>query len=161
MAWPGSSMSSWRAFPDQEQLLAWVAARPAEDAGVVAYVGEERPGSGPGAEPVVVSSEVVDNSARAVVEGDATSLLVVSQDLAAGWSARIDGEPAELVAVDGALAGVFVPPGRHTVVLSYMPRSFLVGSAVAAPAFLGLVVAWLGPWYHGRRRAARLELPPG
>jgi len=161
-AWPlMSAHRRWRAFPDQEQLLAWVAARPAEDAGVVAYVGEERPGSGPGAEPVVVSSEVVDNSARAVVEGDATSLLVVSQDLAAGWSARIDGEPAELVAVDGALAGVFVPPGRHTVVLSYMPRSFLVGSAVAAPAFLGLVVAWLGPWYHGRRRAARLELPPG
>ncbi|HEV3494940.1 MAG TPA: hypothetical protein VHA34_01175, partial [Actinomycetes bacterium] len=106
----------WRAFPDQESLLAWAANRPSEDADVAAYVGPDRAGSGAGRQPVVVSSEVVDNTARAVVQGDAESLLVVSQDLADGWTARIDGEPADLVAVDGALQGVFVPPGLHTVV---------------------------------------------
>jgi hypothetical protein len=152
-AWPlVSAHRRWRAFSDQEQLLAWAASRPPEDADVATYVGPDRPGSGPGPEPVVVSSEVVDNSVEAVVQGDATSLLVVSQDLADGWSARIDGEPAELVAVDGALQGVFVPPGRHTVVLSYMPRSFLLGSAVSGPAFLGLVLAWIAPWQGRRRR---------
>jgi hypothetical protein len=151
-AWPlVSAHRRWRAFPDQEQLLAWVTSRPPEDAGVAAYVGVERAGPGRGPEPVVVSSEMVDNRVEAVVEGDATSLLVVSQDLADGWRARIDGKAAELVAVDGALQGVFVPAGRHTVVLSYMPRSFLLGSAVSGPAFAGLVLAWLAPW-RGRRR---------
>ena len=120
---------------------------------MAAYVGAERPGSGsgPGPEPVVVSSEVADNSVRAVVQGDATALLVVSQDLADGWTAEVDGAPAELVAVDGALQGVFVPPARHTVVLTYMPGSFVAGSAVSGPALVALVGAWVAPW-KGRRR---------
>ena len=140
-----SAHDRWRAFPDQASLLAWAAARPPEDADVAAYVGPDRPGSGAGRDPVVVSSEVVDNTARAVVQGDAESLLVVSQDLAEGWTARIDGKPADLVAVDGALQGVFVPPGRHTVVLSYMPRTFVLGSAVSAVALVAVVAAWFVP----------------
>jgi Bacterial membrane protein YfhO len=150
-----SAHRRWRGFPDQESLLGWAATRPPEDADVAAYVGPDRPGSGAGGDPVVVSSKVVDNTARAVVAGDAESLLVVSQDLAEGWTARIDGEPADLVAVDGALQGVFVPPGRHTVVLSYMPRTFVLGSAVSAMALSALVLAWFVPWR--RRRRLRLS----
>jgi hypothetical protein len=137
-----SAHRRWRAFPDQETLLAWAATRPPEDADVAAYVGPDRAGSGAGRQPVVVSSKVVDNTARAVVQGDAESLLVVSQDLAEGWTARIDGEPADLVAVDGALQGVFVPPGLHTVVLSYMPRTFVLGSALSALALAAVVATW-------------------
>jgi hypothetical protein len=155
-AWPlVSAHRRWRAFPDQASLLAWAVARPPEDADVAAYVGPDRPGPGAGPDPVVVSSLVVDNSARAVVQGDAESLLVVSQDLATGWTARIDGRPTGLVRVDGALQGVFVPPGRHTVVLRYMPRTFLVGSAVSGAALVVLVLAWVGPRLLPRRR------PPG
>jgi hypothetical protein len=153
-AWPlVSAHRRWRAFPDQAALLAWAASRPAEDADVAAYVGPARPGgdSGQGRDPVVVSSKLADNSARAVVDGDVPSLLVVSQDLAQGWSARVDGRPAALVPVDGTLQGVFLPPGRHTVVLRYMPRSFVVGAAVSGIALLGVLVAWIGPRRRRRR----------
>ena len=34
---------------------------------------------------------------------------------------EVDGEPAPIVPVDGALIGVFVPPGQHTVTLDYLP----------------------------------------
>ena len=152
-AWPlVSAHRRWRAFPDQAALLAWAAGRPPEEADVAAYVGAERPGSGgaEGPDPVVVSSRVVDNSARAVVEGDVDSLLVVSQAMADGWTARVDGEPAELVAVDGALQGVFVPAGRHTVVLSYMPSTFVLGSAVSGAAGLAMVLAAVVPWRRRR-----------
>jgi hypothetical protein len=146
-----SAHRRWRAFPDQAQLLAWAVARPPEEADVAAYVGPDRPGAaGPGPEPVVVSFELRDNTTRAVVEGEVESLVVVSQDLASGWTARIDGEPAELVPVDGALQGVFVPAGRHTVELSYMPDTFVLGAAVSAPALLAAVLASAVPW---RRRA--------
>jgi hypothetical protein len=149
-----SAHRRWRAFPDQPSLLAWIATRPPEEADVAAYVGAERPGSGAGSgpDPVVVSSEVVDNSARAVVQGEVESLLVVSQDLAEGWTATVDGRETELVAVDGALQGVFVPAGRHTVVLRYMPRTFLLGSAISGVALLGLALAWAVPrWRRDRR----------
>ncbi|MDQ6725226.1 MAG: YfhO family protein [Actinomycetota bacterium] len=151
-----SAHRRWRAFPDQARLLAWAAHRPPEDADVAAYVGAERPGSaspgsapGPADESTVVSSRVAGNGAHAVVRGAAESLLVVSQDLASGWTARIDGRPAPLVAVDGALQGVFVAAGRHTVALSYLPRTFVAGSALSGVALLACGACMAFP---GRRR---------
>lgn len=154
-----SAHRRWRAFPSQAELLAWAASRPPEDADVAPYVGAERPGSGggAGAEPIVVSSEVADNSVRAVVQGDDESLLVVSQDLAPGWTARIDGKRASMVAVDGALQGVFVPPGRHTVTMDYLPRTFVVGAGVSAGAVvLGAVYV-----FWARRRPGMAAGSPG
>jgi len=92
---------------------------------------------------------VADNSVRARVSGDGGSLVVVAQNLSLGWTARVDGRAAPVVAVDGALLGVFVPPGRHTVALDYLPRSFLAGSALSGVALLGGGLAVLLP---GRRR---------
>jgi len=51
---------------------------------------------------------------------------------------------ASIVAVDGALAGVFVPAGTHTVTLDYLPRSFLAGGAVTAGATLAAGVVLVG-----------------
>jgi uncharacterized membrane protein YfhO len=76
--------------------------------------------------------------------------VVVSQNLAAGWTARVDGKPAPLVAVDGALMGVFVPAGEHAVALDYLPHSFLAGSVITAASFLAMAAA-VG--LQGRRRA--------
>ena len=145
-----SAHRRWRSFPDQAQLLAWAAHRPAADADVAPFVA--RPGAAPGPaptsegpEPVVISHHISDNAVRAEVSGDVDSLLVVSQNLAQGWTARVDGRAVPLVAVDGALMGVFVPPGRHSVVLRYAPRTFLAGSAVSAAALVACGLAVVVP----------------
>jgi hypothetical protein len=173
-AWPlVSAHRRWRAFPDQAQLLAWAATRPPTDADVAAYVGppagpastagRATGDSGPDADPgrgpdnTVESFSVADNSVHARVSGGTGSLVVVSENLSAGWSARVDGRAVPLVAVDGALMGVLVPPGRHTLALNYLPRTFVGGSAVSGTAVLGggLAVALSGRRRRGRQRPGR------
>lgn len=158
-----SAHPRWRAFPDQASLLAWAATRPPADADVAAYVAPAGrspapPAAGaPEPEPApVVTSSISDNSVHADVTGAAESLLVVSENLASGWTAEVDGKPAPLVAVDGALMGVFVPAGHHRVRLAYRPKTFLAGSAVTAVALMGLAVAVVLPaWRRRRLRPSR------
>jgi hypothetical protein len=155
-AWPlVSAHARWRAFPDQAQLLAWAATRPPADADVAAFVGtaaDPRPPGPPPADAVVTSSAIADNSVRAEVTASSRSLVVVSQNLADGWTARVDGKPVPLVAVDGALMGVFVDAGRHTVSLDYRPKTFLAGGALSAVALLAAGVAVVLPSRRSRRR---------
>jgi uncharacterized membrane protein YfhO len=62
------------------------------------------------------------------------------------------------VAVDGALMGVFVPAGAHTVTLDYLPRTFLAGAAVSGAAALATGLAVVLP---GRRRRDPVRRPAG
>jgi hypothetical protein len=155
-AWPlVSAHARWRAFPDQESLLAWAVTRPTADADVAAFVGSHPEPQGAGPPPEVVMSKIADNTVRAEVAGGVESLLVVSQNLADGWNAKVDGKPAPLVPVDGALIGVFVPPGNHTVALTYLPRTFLAGAGVTGAALVAAGVTLAVPPRRRRR------VPPG
>lgn len=164
-AWPlVSAHSRWRAFADQESLLAWAATRPPADADadVAPFVGD-RPGPVAGASPPpqVRSSRIEDNSVRAEVTGAVESLLVVSQNLADGWRARVDGVPAPIVAVDGALIGVFVPPGDHTVTLDYLPRTFVAGAGVTGSGLIAAGLAFAVPAWRRRRVPRDAPSAPG
>jgi hypothetical protein len=156
-AWPlVSAHARWRAFPDQASALAWAASRPPEDADVAPFVGAgPQPETAAGPPSEVVSSTIENHHVEARVTGGVTSLLVVSQNLADGWTAKVDGEDTSIVAVDGALIGVFVPPGDHTVTLEYLPRTFLAGGAVTAAALLAAGAAFALPPVR-RRRAGRV-----
>jgi uncharacterized membrane protein YfhO len=57
-----------------------------------------------------------------------------------------------VVKVDGALLGVFVPPGRHALRFHYAPASFAVGRAVSAVAIVGGAIALVVPIARRRRR---------
>ncbi|MDP1806435.1 MAG: YfhO family protein, partial [Acidimicrobiales bacterium] len=155
-AWPLVSVHGrWRSFPDQASLLAWAATRPPEDADVAPFVGDDHPPAPAGASaPRLLSSRMADNTVRAEVAAAADSLLVVSQNLADGWKAEVDGKPAPIVPVDGALIGVFVPSGQHTVTLDYLPRTFVAGAGITGAALVaaGLAVG-MPAW---RRRRVRL-----
>lgn len=152
-AWPlVSAHARWRAFPDQASLLAWAATRPPADADVAPFVGDHAPpgAAGAGLAAEVRSSKIGDNTVRAEVSGTAESLLVVSQNLAKGWQATVDGKPAPTVAVDGALIGVFVPAGDHTVTLRYLPRTFVAGAGITGAGLLAAGLVAVLPL--GRRR---------
>jgi hypothetical protein len=78
---------------------------------------------------------------RIEVDSDARRLLVLTDQYDPGWKARIDGRPAEVHRADYLFRGVWVPPGRHVVELTYRPSAFILGALGSA---LGaLAVAWL------------------
>jgi len=147
-----SAHGRWRAFADQAQSLASAAARPPGEEDVVSFVDDggryPHPGDAPTA--VVERFRISPNRMRAEVNGQADSLVVFSHNRADGWKAEVDGRSTRIVAVDGALMGVFVPPGQHSVELRYLPRSFVAGSAVSAMAVIVAVVA-----VRPRRRGSR------
>jgi hypothetical protein len=65
-------------------------------------------------------------------------ILVLTDVFYPGWEVHIDGEPAEVLRVDGVVRGVLVEEGTHTVVFRYLPASFLEGLilALVSGAFL-------------------------
>jgi hypothetical protein len=60
---------------------------------------------------------------RILLDVDATGpgLLVVTQNFSRYWHAHVDGSKRPLIPVDHAFQGLFVPGGKHEVVLSYEP----------------------------------------
>jgi len=69
---------------------------------------------------------------------DCRGMLVVADTFYPGWQATVDGHPAPVVEVYGALRGVVVGPGAHTVELRYRPLSVWGGTALTV---LGLLAA--------------------
>lgn len=59
--------------------------------------------------------------------------LVLSESFYPGWEAKLDGENIKLFMADSIVKGVIVDKvGEHILILSYRPKSFLIGSIVSA-----------------------------
>ena len=67
-------------------------------------------------------------------------MIVVSENYFPGWRAAIDGQPAEVRQVDGALQAVAVPRGKHEVQLQYRPWSFILGSILSLIGVAGIAL---------------------
>jgi hypothetical protein len=72
---------------------------------------------------------VHDGPERVAVEtiSDRRALLVLNDSYAAGWSARVDGVPAEILPANFLARGVWVDPGRHIVEFTYRTPGLLEG----------------------------------
>ncbi|HUG39124.1 MAG TPA: YfhO family protein, partial [Longimicrobiales bacterium] len=55
------------------------------------------------------------------VRADRDALLVLADNYYAGWTATVDGEPAEVVRANHTFRGVRVPAGEHTVTFEFRP----------------------------------------
>jgi hypothetical protein len=80
---------------------------------------------GPRASGQQASIEVVEaagDTVRATVVAEGDGYLVVADAIQRGWGAEVDGEAAELRAVDHGVAAVAVPAGTDDVRLAYAPR---------------------------------------
>ena len=65
------------------------------------------------------------------VTSDKGGVVVFSEIYYPGWTATIDGEPAELGRVDYVLRALTVGPGRHQVELAFFPKSIDTTETVA------------------------------
>lgn len=91
----------------------------------------------------------------AEVSAQQDGYLVLLDAFYPGWTADVDGVDTPIERADHSFRGVYVTPGKHTVVLRYAPRSFQIGSYVSAGsaglllfALLILRFRWgLRPWH--------------
>ncbi len=72
-----------------------------------------------------------------------------------GWGAWVDGKRAKVFEANLFAKGVAVPAGRHTVVLRYLPASFVAGAVASALTVAVLLAAAIA----GRRRLRRRGRP--
>ena len=88
-----------------------------------------------GYEPNEVSYEV--NSGKGGV-------VVFSEIYYPGWTATVDGEPAELGRVNYILRALNVKPGKHDVVLTFKPKSVNTTETIAYVSYIILILVLLG-----------------
>ena len=70
------------------------------------------------------------------------SLLVLADNYYPGWRAEVDGRRLEIVRANFNQRAVALPAGKHSVVFSYRPRSFLFGLVVSGAALV-LLLWWM------------------
>ena len=70
-----------------------------------------------------------------------------------GWTARVDGEEAEIWRVDYGFCGIVLEPGEHEIQMIYKCPGFAAGAA-GSIFFLALTAAiWAVIWYRAKRKA--------
>lgn len=111
------------------------------DPGVVLL---DRPGPvGAGGTAAIEVVRDAGDEIRASVVATAPGYLVVADPLQHGWEAVVDGHDAPLRSADHALVAVFVPAGRHEVVLRFGSTAWRVGLAISGASVVLLSVVWV------------------
>ncbi|MBR1388949.1 MAG: YfhO family protein [Prevotella sp.] len=83
-------------------------------------------------------------------------VVVFSEIYYPGWTATVDGEPAELGRVNYILRALNVKPGKHDIVLTFKPQSVKTTETIAYVSYAILLLAVLGAVgmeYRVRRRS--------
>ncbi|MBF0283477.1 MAG: YfhO family protein [Magnetococcales bacterium] len=83
------------------------------------------------------------NTLRLQAWAEGTTLLVVNESWAEGWSARVDGQPVPLERVNLNFRGLCLPPGEHAVEMIYQPPLFPLGLKISL-ASLAVTLGLLG-----------------
>ncbi len=104
-------------------------------------------GDAPGAR--IESFHDAGDSIAAEVQHETGGYWVLADSLDRFWSARIDGRPAPLVRADIAHRALWVPAGRHSLLLEHRPRAALAAFAASLVIALGLLAVAAGLFPRG------------
>ncbi len=87
-------------------------------------------------------SELSVNGSRidGVITVGENGILALSMPYAAGWRCRVDGEPIDLLCVNGIFAGVELSPGTHAISLRFVPPYLIPGACMTLLTALALTV---------------------
>lgn len=124
---------SYRAEPDQTRRLSLLEGiRDFREQGVVgegpATVGDGWQVNG---RALVSIAKYLPQGIRLSIDAADSALIATSMTAWPGWKLSIDGRRAPTVSYNHAFVGFRVPGGKHEVVLTYLPDSFLAGAAIS------------------------------
>lgn len=103
----------------------------------------------------VILTAYEPNHLKYDVKSDKGGVVVFSEVYYPGWTATIDGEPAELGRVNYILRALNVAPGSHKVELMFYPKSIDTTETIAYIAYAVLVMAILVGVYFSRKKNNR------
>lgn len=138
-----------RRIDDPERLLSYVLGEsfePHREVIVERPLAQTYPEPGPGTEiatPVDGVFRASPTDLEYAVTLPHAGILVVSESAYPGWTATVDGAPAEWFTADYLLRGVELSAGSHVVRYRYQPKSVRLGllaSALGLSTILGLFV---------------------
>ena len=87
------------------------------------------------------------NNLQYTIESKKGGVVVFAEIYYPGWTATIDGQPAELGRVNYILRALNVKAGKHTVVLDFHPTSISTTETIAYIAIVILILAIIGAGY--------------
>jgi hypothetical protein len=98
------------------------------------------------------------DTVRVSADASQPGYVVVSDNIQQDFVATVDGHRADIVAADYAGGAVYVPGGRHEIVISYAPGAERSGAAISVGSAILLVLVGLPPaLLVGLRRRLRLR----
>ena len=108
----------------------------------------------------VLPKDVDTDTIEISVTSDGPGWVVIADPMRSnGWTATLDGRPAELVPAEHAAVAVFVPgAGEHTIELGYVGPNFTIGLVISMLTVGSLMTAYsilAGLWIRARLRAGR------
>jgi hypothetical protein len=68
------------------------------------------------------------------------AMVIVSDTYYPGWRAFVDGAPAQIYSVNGAMRGILAPAGAHSVTMRYRPMTVYGGAALTFVGILGVAL---------------------
>ncbi len=154
---PRATMAfDWQEVFAPEDALAYLQDQPDDAVARPVVEGQLPPGfrPTPGAQG---SAEIVAYAPERVeirTKSDAPGLMVLADSYYPGWTARVDGEPAPLLATNYLFRGVPVPAGEHSVVMHYRSAGWERGLLVALVGLLLTLLLLLVGGMRARRAAA-------
>lgn len=107
-----------------------------------------------GGNPFTVE-EVKDTYLRGTIDVRQAGLMATSIPAEGGWSVKVDGVPVRITPfAAGAMIGVELSEGQHTVEFTYRAPGILIGAVVSA-ASIALFVLLCRMEHHDRKRRQR------
>jgi hypothetical protein len=107
-----------------------------------------QPASLPAGEGIISAPVPVITPNKVMLTADGPGLLVISEIYYPGWIVRVDNKRESMLQSAGILRAVNLPAGTHLVTFTYEPVTMYAGLALAAAAWLGMII-WIA---RGKRR---------
>lgn len=101
------------------------------------------------ADPVVSAGR---NSYTATIDQESESVLMFTVPYSTGWSAKVDGEDAEIMQADIAFMAVDVPAGEHGVELTYVTPMLREGLVLSGIGLMTILVTGIYGAIRKRKR---------